>query len=972
MHPKIPTYLLLALTGILLAACSEYGKAKTAHFYLSPEGSDTADGLSVDTPFLSLERAREAAREAKAELSDHATITIELADGIYRRSEPFTLSPKDSGPSGGAIIYQAAKGVRPILDGSVPVTGWRLLKERDAGAERLPEASFGSVWVADFPEGSELFRSLFYKDTMMPRARSKGIPHLLPNEDPSSKTVFPFPKGKLKEWPNVSDVEIRTIGSFQWATNLLPLKSVDESSSTAEVAVKATYPFRQIRWAAKDRLSLWTENNLEALDEPGEWVADSLARKIYFWPNDEAKPEGNVSIPVIKQLVRAEGDAESGAMVSNIHFKGLTFRHVDRTPIQPDERTFQHDWDFYDKPDSVIRFRYAKDCSITDSLITESGAVGIRLDLAAENIRIENSEVSNLGCTGIIIAGYGPGGPDVNGDHQIINNLVSNVGIHRWSSSGILIFQSHDNRIASNLVRFTPYNGITLTGAFPHLISKDYVDHREILTTLNLEAMGMDLTGDQNRYTWEDLRPFLYVRNNVIENNEIYRAKEILGDGNAIYIRGLNSPNYVRQNFIHHCIGGHMRGVIRADDHQWGMVFEDNVIYNCVSTGIGSKGANTLRNNYIINMLDEDDPLNPHAEPLRGYIRLVSGMPSLYHGEPAGLEGSVINQNVMVHSGRKTPDFLLDHPTWPRPSDLRKSENLSNVVWFKDRPQESEKAAQALRESGIDSQAIAHSPNFAELSPTRVAIEQDDALTELDIKLLDTADWGIRTDVYPDWLEARLPGPDGWKENFPQPKTHGGATKGKVSTDFSETTVGELAEQIDWLRTVGSEGSLTIADDDSGKVLVMRDAPGNEHSWMPLIEIERSFDDSNMLKVSFRLKFEQAADFGLFIRENRENVKEPGPTLNFRADGKLGVRGSRDIGRYPVGEWFDLTIETKLGGNGRFSVVLATEGDTQTFDNLPSIQTQLDYVESIGFMGAGKVEATVKVRKILAETYEVN
>jgi hypothetical protein len=74
-------------------------------YYVSPNGSDSSDGLSPSTPFLTPEKAR-AAMEASS------VKTAYLMGGTYMRTVPLALGIKDSGEA-----WLAYPGQTPILDG---------------------------------------------------------------------------------------------------------------------------------------------------------------------------------------------------------------------------------------------------------------------------------------------------------------------------------------------------------------------------------------------------------------------------------------------------------------------------------------------------------------------------------------------------------------------------------------------------------------------------------------------------------------------------------------------------------------------------------------------------------------------------------------------------------------------------------------------------------------------------------------
>ena len=67
-----------------------------ADFYVSPRGSDAADG-SAQHPFATPEGARDAARAVRAAVPAGQPMTVWLAGGDYSLTNAFTLTPEDSG-----------------------------------------------------------------------------------------------------------------------------------------------------------------------------------------------------------------------------------------------------------------------------------------------------------------------------------------------------------------------------------------------------------------------------------------------------------------------------------------------------------------------------------------------------------------------------------------------------------------------------------------------------------------------------------------------------------------------------------------------------------------------------------------------------------------------------------------------------------------------------------------------------------
>jgi hypothetical protein len=115
------------ITGIVGALLTTLGaslmlpaRGETAAFYVSPSGSDSNDGRSVQSPFQSLEKAQSAMRASSVK-------TTYLLGGTYTRSAPLKLYKEDNGES-----WLGYAGQTPVLDGGestpmgITVTGDRI------------------------------------------------------------------------------------------------------------------------------------------------------------------------------------------------------------------------------------------------------------------------------------------------------------------------------------------------------------------------------------------------------------------------------------------------------------------------------------------------------------------------------------------------------------------------------------------------------------------------------------------------------------------------------------------------------------------------------------------------------------------------------------------------------------------------------------------------------------------------------
>jgi len=102
--------------------------------HVSPSGSDEGDG-SAARPFASLARAQQAVRA----LNHDYDVTVSLAQGVYRLTAPLRFNARDGGQNGYTVRWEGAPGLRTMLSGGTPVTGWsKVDKQRNIWMARVP------------------------------------------------------------------------------------------------------------------------------------------------------------------------------------------------------------------------------------------------------------------------------------------------------------------------------------------------------------------------------------------------------------------------------------------------------------------------------------------------------------------------------------------------------------------------------------------------------------------------------------------------------------------------------------------------------------------------------------------------------------------------------------------------------------------------------------------------------------------
>lgn len=715
----------MAILGFFfLLAVSGVGAA--TEFYVSPEGSDVDPGTR-DRPFATIARARDALREAKQKTSE--SFTVYLRGGRYHLAQTLVLGMADSAPDGHTITYRAAPSEQPVLESGVRLGGWKKLRRPP---KNLPEVARGHVWVTDIPRELRLFRTLYDGDKRLPRASrgfsptadwkgQKGYPVV--NENYDVLRELTFPKGALKSWPNLNNVEVAIRPHNAWVMNILALESVDEQASMAMTTIPGTYALHRLCGLKPGEISAWVENVLEALDSPGEWVVDTLENKVYLWPTAE-EPGDNIMAPCLRELIRVEGAVDVQGPVDQpvrgLVFQGLTFSRADRGFWTKDDAGIQHDWEMVDKGDALLRFRGAEQCTVKDCRFVHSGGSAVRLDLHCQNIRVDGNEIGDLGGGGILLIGYGPGTKDVNRKNTIVNNHIYEIGRLYWHSHAIVVWQSGENRIADNYIHHCPRKAVCFSGVRPGFFWSGRKNRRECSRTIRRHEIG------DAGANWKEILPFLHTRNNVLEHNEVHHVLQMLGDGAAINVSGAGLGNVIRRNYVHDIENPHVASCIRTDDAQNGTLIEENIVVRSRAGGITPKWENHFVNNFLVDVGPGGDAIHTS-------------------GKWGPFGKSRIEKNVFINTGeRKRFWGGFRSPDVGKLAECR----INNNVYFL-LQSDSEKETMgidflaALQKGGHDKQSHYGDPLFVDWRNGDFRFRDDSPARKMGIKPLDLSNVGL-------------------------------------------------------------------------------------------------------------------------------------------------------------------------------------------------------------------------------------
>jgi hypothetical protein len=292
---------------LLFALTAHAAPKQVASFKIvvSPSGSDAGDG-STAHPYQTLQRAQQAVRQHNAT----ENVTVQLADGTYRLTQPLRFVMKDGGQNGHFVTWEAVAGAHPVLSGAMQVAHWKLADEAK------------HIWMADTPVGRDT-RQLWVADHLVPMASVE-----LKRDDYTFTRNGLTPKPSAVAFPELERdirLELRATGFFT------------ERVSPVEHFGKGQVVMRQPAWDNNlwgydaiekpyhpESAHLYLANSPRLIRQPGQWAIDPAAGKLYLRPVGDADPNTlDVELPVVEEVMSIAGTLD--APIHDLHFSGIRF-----------------------------------------------------------------------------------------------------------------------------------------------------------------------------------------------------------------------------------------------------------------------------------------------------------------------------------------------------------------------------------------------------------------------------------------------------------------------------------------------------------------------------------------------------------------------------------------------------------------------------------------------------------------------
>ena len=408
--------------AVLMFAClGFYVNASAYDFYVSPTGSDLANGLAAQTnrlgtagPFKTLTAAQQAVRNLLAGGAYTGPVTVHVAAGVYRLTAPLFFQGQDSGVGGNRVVWQGVQGQTFIYGGVA-------LPNCAAAANGFWSCPVGNTGLGNIPYNANSRKkgnipgfNLFVNQQRYNLARwpDSGWAHIkIPRDASTSFTIF-------EQLPNfsgdLSGAQVHIFAGNDWYDEFLPVASISSVGNSISLAANTAYPLASGR-------RFYLQNISSALNAPMEWWFDSVNAQVVFIPAVNTQPS-TVVASVLPNLLIING-------ASNLTFQNMVFQYSTDVAISIDNSSFVtlYRLEIAHVDTTAVQVVNSNNVLLTHNVIHDTGEEGVYLAAGdrASLQSAQNSVISNHFYNfGAILLTYTPA-VDTNGvGSSILNNVI--------------------------------------------------------------------------------------------------------------------------------------------------------------------------------------------------------------------------------------------------------------------------------------------------------------------------------------------------------------------------------------------------------------------------------------------------------------------------------------------------------------------------------------------------------------------
>ena len=527
---------LFSLLATALFALTAGGQGPSGSVYfVSPEGNDAADG-SFEHPFATAAHALEIAGSGD---------TVRFRGGVYTLDTPLKVE------SARGLVLESVAGEEPIFRGSVPVMGWKRVRDRKLLAKVAPEArkhlyqadlegqgiqDFGSPVegrrrVLLYCDGVEQTLARYPNEGFCYGGRALGETPIPPVQNGNSGTVegiFEYQDPRIDRWVEEKDPWAGGYWFYDWTDAYRQILSVDTERRVMEV--KGGKSFRHgLRFFG---LNLFCE-----IDAPGEWYLDRDGGRLYWYAPEDVDParcETTLSMLRTRFMLVLQDCAD-------VTVCGLSFR---------------------ESCGGAIKVEGGRNVQILDCRLEDLGSAALVVDGGLHH-RIDGCALRHLGTSGITMKG-GDRARFLPAGFVCSNTLVEDYERFSRTYNGAFTAEGCGIAIHHCVLRDGPSSALSLAGN-DLLAEFNLIEH---VATESDDQGGFDLylnpsmRGIHLRYNiWRDIRGGTRYGVAGIRLDDLISGVEIRGnlfercgsvEFGGVQIHG-GSENVIEENVFYDC-----------------------------------------------------------------------------------------------------------------------------------------------------------------------------------------------------------------------------------------------------------------------------------------------------------------------------------------------------------------------------------------------------------------------------------
>lgn len=551
------------------------------NFYVSPNGSDSHDGLNAHSAFKTIEKAKQSVRDFRQKNPQFGKdVLVNLAPGNYILPKTLEFNNRDGGTEKSRTIYQKNTQLpgEVFLSGENIVSGW------------IQQDAAKNIWKAEI--GNLFARQVFIRNKKSNEVRKA----IRSRSDDKPFRMKEYGKGykvqtkniDFRNWNNIKDLEV--ISNHYWVSTRIPV--MENQKGKRLVIEPEFWNHIHIQWNVYQAPFNWLENALELVDSPNEWYIDRLSNPgkntIYYHFGNSNPEDLDIIIPALEKLISAKNT--DYISFENIQFQFTTWNGPSTyLPEKKSNNGFRaglgdryteyayttHHFKNIAQIPGALSFDTCSEIIIRSCSITHIGSTAIEFFNGSNNNLVEKCNIEDIAASGISLHGWK--GSDLTfqkgiqyvKDHpelkllgkgnKILQNRITDVANDYLSSCGIVIGYAQNTTISQNDISDFPYSGIAFIA-------------------YNYDTIAEDGTV---------LKPgnVLFLGTNEVSHNQINCSEQVMPDGGGIYTFGYHGdgfdvPEAKRSKFFGNKILNQKfyQGAIYLDKYSSNIDVYDNVI----------------------------------------------------------------------------------------------------------------------------------------------------------------------------------------------------------------------------------------------------------------------------------------------------------------------------------------------------------------------------------------------------------